>query len=163
MCILISELKHEFSFYLEVLSCIRENEHIRNLQGSKTKTVAGWTNGFKDGTWNHKQSNMSNTRCSDARWFAFCWGPCTGFIKTKLDKCGKASITIGNCYKSPDYLQLESYSEAKLNGKQILKVIPHETNTIEFDFRDGDIFELADIGYGVVELYDFKIISCSPC
>ena len=60
-------------------------------------------------------------------------------------------------------MPLDSYTEAKLNGKQILKVNAHENKTIEFDFKNGDIFELADIAYGVVELYDFKIISCSPC
>ena len=140
--------------------------------GSKTKNVDGWTTtGFTHGSWNMVEKTLfypskSYYSCSDARWFAYCKNTCPGFIKTKLNKCGKASINIGNCYKSPDSFEapwLDSYTEAKLNGKQILKVNAHENKTIEFDFKNGDIFELADIAYGVVELYDFKIISCSPC
>ena len=87
---------------------------------------------------------------------AFCGGDCAGFAKTKLNKCGRARLNIGNCYKA-------SFTEAKLNGVQIVKVNPFENKTIEFDFKDGDIFELADIGFGVIDLYDFKIINCFSC
>ena len=119
--------------------------------------------GFDYGSWNKAGDKLSSPSfsCSDARWFGYCLGSCTGFVETKLNKCGRARLHIGNCYYT-------GYTEAKLNGKQIVKVNGFDNKTIEFDFKDGDIFEMADrttqhIGSGIVDLYDFKIISCSSC
>ena len=123
--------------------------------------VPGWTfYGLNKGAWEENpaalNASYSNFKCSDARWFGYCDGFCNGLAKTKFNKCGRAHLHIGNCYYT-------GYTEAKLNGKQIVKVNGFDNKTIEFDFKDGDIFELADISYGIVDLYDFKIISCSSC
>ena len=128
--------------------------------------VPGWTfYGLNRGAWEENPATL-NTRlypqfnCSDARWFGYCDGICNGSAKTKFNKCGRAHLHIGNCY---NYSNPGHFTEAKLNGQQILTVNPLETKAIEFDFKDGDIFELADINQGVIDLYDIKVISCSLC
>ena len=127
--------------------------------------VAGWTfYGLNRGAWEkHPEAvnaSFSNYKCSDARWFGYCDGICNGSAKTKFNKCGRAHLHIGNCY---NYTNPPHFTEAKLNGQQILKVNALENKAIEFDFKDGDIFELADINQGVIDLYDIKVISCSLC
>ena len=127
--------------------------------------VPGWTfYGLNRGAWEENpaalNASYSNFKCSDARWFGYCDGICNGLAKTKFNKCGRAHLHIGNCY---NYSSPPHFTEAKLNGQQILKVNALENKAIEFDFKDGDIFELADIGYGIIDLFDFKIISCSSC
>ena len=127
--------------------------------------VAGWTfYGLNRGAWEENpaalNASYSNFKCSDARWFGYCDGICNGSAKTKFNKCGRAHLHIGNCY---NYTNPPHFTEAKLNGQQILKVNALENKAIEFDFKDGDIFELADIGFGVIDLYDIKVISCSLC
>ena len=137
------------------------------MTGSKTIDVAGWTfHGLNRGPWEENptalNASYSNFKCSDARWFGFCDSICTGSAKTKFNKCGRAHLHIGNCYiKRPDITP--HFTEAKLNGQQILTVNPLENKAIEFNFKDGDIFELSDIGFGVIDLYDIKVISCSLC
>merc|ERR1712083_727402 len=110
------------------------------------------------GSWNLNGDTMNHETCdcSSTNWFGYKGWSQSGSMKTTLNKCGRASLKFSNCYKNSEV-------EAKLNGKQIAKLSGWEIKTIEFDFKDGDIFELADIGYGIVELYDFKIISCSSC
>ena len=96
--------------------------------------------------------------CSGAKnnWFGFCSGHCTGTISTTLKKCGNAILKFGNCYKS-------DYVVAKLNGKEIARANAYESKYIVFVFKDGDILELTDIGWSVIEFGDLNIISCSTC
>ena len=126
--------------------------------------VPGWTfYGLNMGAWlvHSIELNQSFYNCSDARWFGYCVGSCTGSVKTKFNKCGRAHLHIGNCYNNSNVTP--QFTEAKLNGQKILTVNALENKAIEFDFKDGDIFELADIAQGVIDLYDIKVISCSLC
>ena len=127
--------------------------------------VPGWTfYGLNRGAWEENPIALNASymcymcKCSYARWFGYCDGICNGSAKTKFNKCGRAHLHIGNCYNYTN-----NFTEAKLNGQQILTVNALENKAIEFDFKDGDIFELADIGPGVIDLYDFKIINCFSC
>jgi len=154
--------------------CIRENEHIRRLTGSKTMDVPGWTfYGLNRGAWEENPAALSfwpsgarrypQFKCSNARWFGYCGGICNVSATTKFNKCGRAHLNIGNCFYDSKIKTKTHFTEAKLNGQKVLTVKALENKAIEFDFKDGDIFELADIGYGVIALYDIKDISCSLC
>ena len=70
--------------------------------------------------------------------------------------CGKARLTFGNCFA-------QDYVVAELNGKEIGRANPYQSKTIIFDFKDGDILELTDIGLSMIVLDELYIISCSKC
>ena len=106
-------------------------------------------------------------------YFAFCGGSCSGTMKTTLRKCGRVRLTFGNCgppqtgkYSNglPYNFGLPpGYVEAKLNGRQVGRANIFQSKTIVFDFKDGDMLELTDIGSSVIEFGDLNIISCSTC
>ena len=65
-------------------------------------------------------------------------------------------MKFGNCNES-------GYVVAKLNGRQVGRANPYQSQTIVFAFKDGDILEVIDMGSSVLEFDDLNIISCSRC
>ena len=131
------------------------------MKSSRSKNApSGWTfTGFTHGVWTHSNA----ARCSRAKnnWYGWCGGNCSGSIKTKLSKCGKARLDFGNCSSyDPDRSQ---YVLAKLNGGEIGRAGPDSSKSVEFHFKDGDTLELTDIDWSVIEFDDFNIISCYAC
>ena len=126
------------------------------MKSSRSKNApSGWTfTGLNIGVWNLAKAD----RCSRAKknWYGWCNGTCSGSIKTKLSKCGKARLNFGNCYSSGTVV-------AKLNGREIGRVQAYHIKVVEFDFKNGDTLELIDINQSILEFYDFTIISCSAC
>ena len=126
------------------------------MKSSRSKNApSGWTfTGFTNGVWSYSKF----ARCSRAKnnWYGWCNGNCSGSIKTKLSKCGKARLNFGNCYYIGTVV-------AKLNGREIGRAQGYHTKVVEFDFKNGDTLELIEIQISILEFNDFTIISCSAC
>ena len=131
------------------------------MKSSRSKNApSGWTfTGLNIGVWNLAKAD----RCSRAKknWYGFCNNGCSGTIKTKLSKCGKARLDFGNCWSYN--ADRSHYVLAKLNGGEIGRAVPDSSKSVEFHFKDGDTLELTDIDWSVIEFDDFNIISCYAC
>ena len=91
----------------------------------------------------------------------------SGYIRTSLNKCGRARLNFGNCYIESK-ISPNHYVQVNLNNIEIGQAYVGETNkTIEFDFKDGDVLELRDIvqhrSSSMIKFNDFAIITCVKC
>ena len=145
-------------------ACLHQNIHVQNLIGSRSQTVPGWTMNITVGSPIpssedvHRKFKIMQKCFHPYTWWGDYSGQPSGYIRTKLNKCGKARLNFGNCYQNSDNVQVN------LNNIEIGRAKGGVDNkTIEFEFKDGDILELRDIGVAAIKFNYFAIINCKIC
>ena len=145
-------------------TCLHENIHVQNLIGSRTLTVPGWTMNITVGSSipssedEYRKSKVMQKCFHPYTWWGDYAGQPSGYIRTRLNVCGKARLNFGNCYLNSDNVQVN------LNNNEIGRAKGGTDNkTIEFEFKDGDILELRDMGEATIKFNDFAIINCKIC
>ena len=115
-----------------------------------------------DGPEDHRSKSME--KCFNPyTWWGEKFSAPSGYIKTRLNKCGRARLNFGNCFNliSPYH---NHYVQVNLNNIEIGQAQGGVANkTIEFDFKEGDVLELRDIDAASIKFNDFDIISCVKC
>ena len=163
-----------FLFLFHIAACINANTHVNNLIGTSSTMVDQWLIDVTQGTafppvssppsgfYELNQCVMSNS------WFGFTVNDANlASIRTTLNGCGRARLDYGNCYfcffcDSSNY----NFVFVRLNGIEISRAANNNRElsiTVEFDFKDGNILELFEVGLSAIKFNGFSVISCIPC
>ena len=161
---------NEFNEINTDFNCLHRNGHVKNLIGSKSSTVPGWTMEISAGSPNpstedtYRDSRWKMEKCFNPyTWWGEHPGTPSGYIRTNLNKCGRARLNFGNCFEENENYP-NHYVQVNLNNIEIGQAKAGVANkTIEFDFKDGDVLELRDIDASSIKFNDFVIISCVKC
>ena len=136
--------------------CVKLNAHVNKLRGTTTKNVPGWNldNVNKGSVINE---NLGSCREGNSWYGWFCCDG-RGSINTTLRGCGVAKLDFGECAGN----LAREFTQVNLNGKEIGRATRRQTSkTIDFNFKDGDIFELKEGHYySFIRFNSFTVISC---
>ena len=131
--------------------CAANNSHVNNLVGSTSHNITGWN--FTTMDWG--QFKVLNQRyykkCGNGKfWYGFGNHWDAGSIATKLNGCGQAILTYGNCWK-------DHKVEIFLNGIKIDSATGMQVNkTVAFNFTDGSILKVKEDG-AIIQFNDLTI------
>ena len=143
-------------FHVLFVDCVSLNAHVNSLRGTTTKNVPGWNldnvdqGSVKNDTWKHCGNSYD--------WYGYLSGRRRGSINTTLRGCGVAKLDFGECAGN----LAREFTQVNLNGKEIGRATRRQpSKTIDFRFKDGDIFELKEGHYySFIRFNNFTVISC---
>ena len=98
-----------------------------------------------------------NRIASCKNWYAYEPGTDRCYMKTKLIGRGKGKLDFGNCWKG----QGKGIVKVSLDSNVIATAQNGaDSETMEFDFTDGNELKLSEENIGVIMFNSFKVLNC---